>query len=541
MKKIFVSVLLTAGLSVMSGGSVFGAIPQAYWQYQQPFLDAAAANNTDEIIRLGTEISSLFVNAPNDADKAGILYSTYEKMYPAYEKKGNYEKAIACLKALIPYGQQLGFSDGVKIAKERIQKIDPMTEVYALTQNTNTTPYYGMKNEPKSGIYFGRVQSETAEPASSQEGIVSFYVECLQEDIKEYDYLIRPYADGKRVIHIALNMPQENDSLKKVLDSSSDSYLQSTMQYLSSLNCPVLLRIGGEMDVWTNLADPALFKEAYIKIATIARNHASNVALLFSPNIVSNWNVEQEQYYPGDQYVDWVGVSLYYNKYRNASNPTAMEDFEEMYYGNGIYSHPLTALKKIVDCYGDRKPIIITEGGAGHHISGSGVDLTGYAQNRLKEFYTYVNMVYPQVKGAIYFDADLGGSNEYVYALSQNAAVNTTYKNTISNNKGALSTIGATPMAYVKAEAYQDTLDTISLYGYCALPSDSGVTVTYTLDGAVIATQTQMPYGCEIQKNALTQGSHTLTVTFKGGNGYEKIKNFVLTKDASGVVTIKSK
>ena len=58
---------------------------------------------------------------------------------------------------------------------------------------------------------------------------------------------------------------------------------------------------------------------------------------------------------------------------------------------------------------------------------------------------------------------------------------------------------------------------------------------------AVIATQTQIPYGYEIQKNALTQGSHTLTVTFKGGNGYEKIKNFVLTKDASGVVIIKSK
>ncbi|HIT87728.1 MAG TPA: hypothetical protein IAB62_08380 [Candidatus Coprocola pullicola] len=55
----------------------------------------------------------------------------------------------------------------------------------------------------------------------------------------------------------------------------------------------------------------------------------------------------------------------------------------------------------------------------------------------------------------------------------------------------------------------------------------------------MIATQTQIPYGYEIQKNALTQGSHTLTVTFKGGNGYEKIKNFALTKDASGVVTIK--
>ncbi len=55
---------------------------------------------------------------------------------------------------------------------------------------------------------------------------------------------------------------------------------------------------------------------------------------------------------------------------------------------------------------------------------------------------------------------------------------------------------------------------------------------------AVIATQTQIPYGYEIQKNALTQGSHTLTVTFKGGNGYEKIKNFALTKDVSDKIKI---
>ncbi|HIT87729.1 MAG TPA: hypothetical protein IAB62_08385 [Candidatus Coprocola pullicola] len=54
----------------------------------------------------------------------------------------------------------------------------------------------------------------------------------------------------------------------------------------------------------------------------------------------------------------------------------------------------------------------------------------------------------------------------------------------------------------------------------------------------MIATQTQIPYGYEIQKNALTQGSHTLTVTFKGGNGYEKIKNFALTKDVSDKIKI---
>ena len=537
--KKFGGIFLAAALTLPSVTSVYGAIPRAYWQYQQPFLDAAAAGNKEETVRLGMEISKLFVDAPMDADKAGILYSTYEKMYPCYEAMGNYDMAISCLKAMIPYGEYLGFDDGVKIAEARIRMIDPMTEVYALTQNTGTTPYYGMKNEPRNGAYFGRVAGKEADAPYSNESIVGFYVECLSENVADFDYLIRPYADGNRVIHIALNMPNENSTLQQVVQSSADAYLQSTMQYLNSLNCPVLLRIGGEMNVWTNLADPDLYKQAYIKIANIARAQAPNVALVFSPNVVSNWNVDISQYYPGDEYVDWVGVSLYYNQYRNPQNPVVGQDFEEMFYCNGKYANPITMLKDIVERYGSKKPIIITEGGSGHKIAGNSMDLSGFAKDKVNLLYSYVSMVYPQVKGLIYFDNVLPGSGRYIYGLNQSSAVKNQYLTSTQFNQALLNQVGDTSMAYVKAGNYQDNLGQIQLNTYCGVPGDVAITVTYTLDGAAVSALNQAPYTCTINAGGLTAGNHALKVEVKGQNGYHFTKDYTLTKGADGMVTIR--
>ena len=93
-----------------------------------------------------------------------------------------------------------------------------------------------------------------------------------------------------------------------------------------------------------------------------------------------------------------------------------------MFYGNGAYSNPIAKLKEIVTLYGHKKPIIITEGASGHTIKG-GENLTDFAKNRMNILYTYVNMVYPQVKGIIYFDQDMNDS-KYDYALNHNATVN---------------------------------------------------------------------------------------------------------------------
>lgn len=514
---------------------VYAQIPQAYWQYQQPFQNAVASNNKQEILKTSNAIINIFNNLPMDNDKAGILFVTYEALYPIYESMGQYDKAIECLKEYVKYGQYLNFTDAVKIGTKRIEKIDPNVEVYALTKDTSKTPYYGMKNEPKSGTYWGRVHSEISDEPMNEESAVSFYVECLQENVADYDYMIRPYDDGKRIIHIALNMPNENSTLNSVLQSSSDAYIKSTMEYLSTLKSPVLLRIGGEMNVWTNLADPQTFKSAYIKIANVARNIAPNVALVFSPNDVSNWNTEIQNYYPEDNYVDWVGVSLYTNKYQSANSPKANEDFSEMFYGNGAYSNPIAKLREIVTLYGNKKPIIITEGGSGHTIKG-GENLTDFAKNRINILYTYVNMVYPQVKGIIYFDQDMNNSL-YDYALNHNATVKQQYITSGKSNKAFISNQQLN-YAYVKAEQYKDNLSEINLYTYCILPGSIIAWTNYYLDGNLIASPRTIPFPCTISSSSLNVGIHDLKVEIKGENGFLKVKEYTIEKGADGMISI---
>lgn len=546
MKKIIKGIVVCSMVMAVSVSNTFTAeaeIPKAYWKYQDSFLSAVNAKNDNQIISLGKDIMVVFKDKPMDSDKAGILYSTYEAMYPAYERQGNYEMAIAVLKAQIPYGEYLGYKDGVKIAKARIKKIDPMTEVYAVTSNTQSVPYYGMKNEPKNGTYYGRVYSDSGQIPMETETAVSFYVECLQDRLWEYDYLIKPYANGEKVVQICLNMPNENDSLKAVLQDSANSYLQQTMEYLNSLKAPVLLRIGGEMNVWQNLAEPALYKQAYVKIANMARSNTQNVALVFSPNDISNWSTNIDDYYPGDSYVDWVGVSLYTNMYRNLQTMTQGKDFEEMYYGNGLYANPIAKLREIVDIYGYRKPILISEGGIGNSVYNNGSNLTAFAKEKLNILYTYANMVYPQVKAIIYFDVYFNNQpNAYVYSISKNSTLMEQYKATVNSNPSFIKKMGETPLSYVKAGKYSDNRETIELYTYSILPAQTSMAVDYYVDGkAVCATQTQIPYKCNISSASISPGVHELKVTVKSGNGYSKVKAYNLKKADDGKVTITEK
>lgn len=534
------AIVTAFSISLSVTSPVLAEIPHGYWAYQEPMQQAVSAANHGETIRLGKEILAVFEGLPDtDQNKKEICYNTYSALYPAYEALGDYDNAISCLNQVIHYGSLLEFADAVKLAEARIKKIDPMTEVYALTQNAASFPYFGMKHEPKNGAYYGRVYSPSSQAPFSQETAVSFYVNCLEEEISSQDSYIKQYDDGNRLIHVALNMPQENTSLSSVLQPNADAYLNSTMQYLSTLKGPVLLRIGAEMNVWQNAADPELYKQAYLKIAEKARQLAPNVALVFSPNDISAWDVDIDSFYPGDTYVDWVGVSLYTNQFKNPASPVEGTDFDEMYYGNGKYANPITKLRDIVERYGNKKPIIITECGMGYEIKGQGINLTDFAKNRLQLLYSYATMVYPQIKAVIYFDTDVAADG-YRYSLSQNTEMMAQYQHATEQNKSWLHS-NSPSYNYVKAGNYQDNLSTVQLSTYCNLIDNPSMTVTYTMDGATIASVSQVPYHCEIPSSSIAEGSHELNVTITSENGYQKIKLLQLTKNADGTITIINK
>lgn len=515
-----------------------GSIPQGYWQYQEPFVTAKENGDYGTLIEVSKNIEALMLQEAPNYDRTSILYNVYSALAEAYEAILDYENAIYYLECLIPYAEEMGYTDTVIIAKKGIIKLNPMTEVYALTSNVWQLPYYGAKYEPQAGAYFGRAREAASVPVMEQESATSFYVECLQEEISQYDYLISPLDDGQRLLQICLNMPEEASTLAQVTTSSADGYIIRNMEYLATLQSPVLLRIGGEMNVFSDLPSPELFKEAYIKIANYARQYAPNVALVFSPNDISHWGENIEDYYPGDGYVDWVGMSTYTRKYLDASNPEGSSAASEMFYGTGDYSSPIHALTEIVELFGDRKPILISESGAGYAHKSETLNLWTYSSSQLQTLFTYANMVYPQVKTIINFDANVD-SDEYYFSMSANSDLLEMYQNTITNNPTLLTQFGEqASTAYIKAEDYSDNLPTITLSAFSAPVGQGDMTVVYEVDGDFVGRYTKIPYTHQVQTSSLSQGQHSLKVTFTGNNGFVDEKNYILNKSGENTVSI---
>lgn len=526
------TIALGMSASLLFGVTAFGAHPAGYWSYLSAFNEAKNAGNQDQMLTTGNALLQFYQNVPLDADVASIRYNVNYANYPIYEAKGNYYAAKQALSEVAKYGQYLGFTDAVIMANARQKKIEPGTNVYALVNNA-TAPYYGAKNEPKSGTWYGRTYNEQNAASVANESIVSFYVELGQQTAAEYAYLIDPVDNGSRAIHIALNFPNEADTVASVNSGSLDTQIQQTLSYLATLKGPVLLRIGGEMNVWQNATTPEAFKSAYTRIANMARQIAPNVALVFSTNYTSSWGGNMESYFPGSNVVDWIGTSLYMNKYQFAYDPKPGADTNEMYFGIGNYADPVKNMAEtaaLAQKY--QKPLIVTEGGSGHSVSGAG-DLSAFASQRLSELYNTLNMVYPQVKAIIYFDNNLGG---YDYHLANNATMQNAYTSALRSNPTLISTVGATASTFVPLTSATRQSGVLTLRAYCDVIGQT-VTATYSVDNNWVATQAAMPYRCQLDTSGLSVGKHTLKVVFSAPNGFYQTKTYQLNKAADGTVS----
>lgn len=157
-------------------------------------------------------------------------------------------------------------------------------------------------------------------------------------------------ADGG-VIELAWNFsPESTAGAQRVLDSAADSYIAEGLRAMGSLNATVLLRIGAEMNNWSSI-DSATYIQAFQKIAAQAHQY-SNIKTVFSPATISDRNHTISEFYPGDQYVDWVGVSDYQNSAYAGQAPAYTFDAaaygNDAYYGRGLYSSdPLTLVRPI--------------------------------------------------------------------------------------------------------------------------------------------------------------------------------------------------
>ncbi len=197
----------------------------------------------------------------------------------------------------------------------------------------------------------------------------------------------RAQAQRGRLVQIAWE-PQ--GGLAQVQD---DAYLNQWARDASRCGTGVFLRFAGEMNGgWTRWGrDPSAYRRAFRLVHSVVARQASNVALVWAPNAVPASGVDA--YYPGDDAVDWVGISLYLVRFYddNLKRPAwrdAPEGFIDPFYAK----------------YAARKPLCLVECGITRRSRVEGADADPFAAARIADLFDALRVRYPRLKMACWFD-----------------------------------------------------------------------------------------------------------------------------------------
>jgi hypothetical protein len=139
-------------------------------------------------------------------------------------------------------------------------------------------------------------------------------------------------------------------SIATIAGGGDDAYIRRFATQVQTLNLPVAISFGHEMNgFWypwgTRSTTPREFVLAWRRVHDIFDDvGATNVIWVWSPNVVNPLpDVPLRPLYPGDSYVDWIGVVGYYTDSGASTFP-------------GLFGPTRAVLRKFT-----RKPILIAE------------------------------------------------------------------------------------------------------------------------------------------------------------------------------------
>ena len=174
---------------------------------------------------------------------------------------------------------------------------------------------------------------------------------------------------------------------------------------------------------WRNFSeanDPSQTHQMYVKawqhVVHIFREAgADNIIWIWAPTGIDVGDIHWTDYYPGDDYVDWVGVSVY------------------SFLGDG---DPEPQIMGIYNDYAARKPIMIAECGAGDADNNPNRYMPGkkYFDNPekwIERFFDTLENKAPRVKAFAWFNID----RERVWKIQEASSKIKIFKNRLSNKR----------------------------------------------------------------------------------------------------------
>ena len=188
--------------------------------------------------------------------------------------------------------------------------------------------------------------------------------------------------------------------------------------------------------------------------------------------------------------------------------------FRDEFYGVGKYGDALLNIQQVVNMSRlHRRPIIVTEGGSCNQFKGQ--DNSSWAADRMARAYSFLPMVYPEVKAIV--SSDYGDSWTGVdYTFYTNPTVTAAYRQAVSANPTLAHSVGEAGSFYTKLSAYTGKWEGVMSLAAYSWASDK-LSATWSVDGKVMATVSEYPYAFNLDTAALATGSHTVAVTFSDG------------------------
>ena len=519
---LFLALLLA--LSLLPA-TALAALPDGWWPVWKAYQDALASGNEDTILACGDDVIAFYAGRTLDADIAGQLYMVRLDRLDnlRYENRSDYAAAIANAQELEKLALFLGYDDMVTRCRAHLGVLAPEAGVYAVSYTQSNT--YGSKIAAASGTFYGSV----IEGHFNDRSIVSHYILIESQSVRDFAWQIDPLSNGTRVLQFNFNFSGEGNTARALPSGAYDANLIDSLKYINTLRSPALIRIGAEMDVWTVTCTPAEYIAAYRHVAALARQYAPNAELIWSPCYASAWNVDTEDFYPGDDCVDWVGVSLYYS-YQSPYGD-AVYWLEAMHLRQ--FADPLANAAHIIEiARAHNKPVAVTEGGATkNNNEGQG---EAYAVRQVAKEFSTLTMRYPEVKSVVYFDKAYNGED---YTLT--GSLLTAAESAVASNPTLIAKGKKSAGTYVPLEQLSEVVTggkvVLGATGHTYKNMD--MSAVYVLDGKTVASTASSPNQYVLDTAQLTTGKHKLEVTLSDGHGYSTTLVYTIDYNAaSGAV-----
>jgi hypothetical protein len=208
-----------------------------------------------------------------------------------------------------------------------------------------------------------------------------------------------------------LDKYQPEYALKQIAAGAHDAYIIGFARAVKATGRPLALRFAHEMNgTWypwsegNNGNSSGDYVKAYRHIHDLFQAvGATDVIWVWSPNVIRGAKAGLEPLYPGDQYVDWIGIDGY-----GFGESTATE----------VLQPTLNVLRKFSD-----KPVLLSETG-----SSPGSQQPGWTA----DLFRWINKT-PNVIGFVWFQFSKDQGGQYDYRFDINPATKAAFRNGLNS------------------------------------------------------------------------------------------------------------